>query len=98
MERRDSRHRRRSVDLLALPNKRLHARTKIPKSNQDWSDAVPLTNRRKYRTSTTLGVLIVLPILIALYYYFCFVDNAWLAEFFSRSPAAQEHGKFYASL
>jgi polar amino acid transport system permease protein len=59
---------------------------------------VPLTNRRKYRTSTTLGVLIVLPILIALYYYFCFVDNAWLAEFFSGSPAAQEHGKFYASL
>jgi polar amino acid transport system permease protein len=59
---------------------------------------VPLTNQRKYRASTTLGILIILPILIALYYYFCFVDNSWLLEFFARSPATQERGKFYASL
>lgn len=59
---------------------------------------MPLTNRRKYRTSTTIGVLIVLPILIGLYYYFCFVDNAWLAEVFAKSSVTQERGKFYASL
>ncbi len=59
---------------------------------------MPLTNRRKYRTSTTLGVLIVLPILISLYYYFCFVNNAWLTELFARSPATRERGTFYASL
>jgi len=59
---------------------------------------VPLTNRRKYRTSTTLAVLIVLPILISSYYYFCFVNNFWLTELFFRSPSTQERGRFYASL
>lgn len=59
---------------------------------------MPLTNRRKYRASTTLGVLIILPILIALYYYFCFVNNTWISEFFARFSITQERGKFYANM
>jgi len=57
---------------------------------------MPLTNQKKYKTSTILLAPAALVVLIGLYYYFCIEDTAWLSDALKRFALAKDQIALYA--
>lgn len=59
---------------------------------------MPLTNRKKYRQSTTVCILVGLAVLIGAYYHFFFQNDAWISIALKTFSLTETHSKFFASL
>ena len=59
---------------------------------------MPLTNRKKYRQSTTVCILVGLAVLIGAYYHFFFQSDAWMLTLLKNLSSTEIQSKFFASL